>query len=67
MSKLVKIALVAVMLLMLYLGGLWWHGFAVFVALGSLWEFYRLGGRPIPRLLLGIGGLEAVHRATDRQ
>ena len=35
-------ALVAVMLTMLYLGGWWWHGFAAFIALGSLWEFCRM-------------------------
>ena len=35
-------ALVAVMLGLLYLGGWWWHVYAAFVALGSLWEFYRM-------------------------
>lgn len=36
--------LVIVMLVLLRLGGWWWHAFAAFVAMGSLWEFYRMYG-----------------------
>lgn len=35
-------ALVVIMLVLLYLGGWWWRGFGACVALGSLWEFYRM-------------------------
>lgn len=35
-------ALVVVMLTLLYWGGWWWRGFGTCVALGSLWEFYRM-------------------------
>ncbi len=33
---------VIVLLLFLWLGGVWWHAFATFASLGSLWEFYRM-------------------------
>ena len=52
-------ALVAVMLALLYLGGMWWHCFAAFVALGSLWEFYRMAPG-VPRAGMFAGFVTAV-------
>ena len=48
-------ALVAVMLAVLWLGGLFWHIFAAVAALGSLWEFFRMQpGLPAGAKVLGI-------------
>lgn len=59
--------LVVVMLAMLWLGGLWWHGFAALVALGSLWEFFRMT-HGVPFLNQIAGGVTAaiVLFATDK-
>ena len=54
-------ALVVVLLSFLYLGSLWWHGFAAVIALGSLWEYYRMAnGLPRAAEAVGCAGAAAI-------
>ncbi len=59
--------LVAVMLSLLHLGGVWWHAFAAFVALGSLREFYGMTpALPTGNKAIGYAAAAVVLLATER-
>ncbi|MDY3869496.1 MAG: phosphatidate cytidylyltransferase [Pyramidobacter sp.] len=53
--------LVAVLLVFLYFGSWWWHGFAAAVALGSLWEYYKMSaGLPKVAEIVGLAAAAVV-------